>query len=275
MSKLEEAIRKASLRHEKIRLRRSDESTDEQAAGNDDTLNRLAPVLYRLQPACRHIPSVRALEKHRIINDGYSEDALTSYKMLRTRILQEYDAREWKTLAVTSPHDGDGKTVTAINLAITLASQGGHEIFLVDLDLRNPSIADYFGLPAEMAGIGAYLDRNVDLSSILWNVGVENLAVLGSRDRFADSSERITSKRMQELIKTFKKASPKPIVIFDLPPVLTADDAVAISPYMDGVLMVASERETRREDLSHAMDMLQGAQGTTVLGVVLNKVGRH
>jgi Mrp family chromosome partitioning ATPase len=111
---------------------------------------------------------------------------------------------------------------------------------------------------------------NADLSSILWNVGVENLVVLASRDRFPDSSERITSKRMQDLIKTFKKASPKPIIIFDLPPVLAADDAVAVSPNVDGVLMIASERETRREDLSHAMDLLKGAN---VLGVVLNKSG--
>ena len=270
MSKLEEAIRKASLRHERIRLRGAREGGEDDGPQDDDTLNRLAPVLYRLQAGCRHMPSIRALQEHRIIHDGYSEDALTSYKMLRTRILQEYTAREWKTLAITSPHDGAGKTLTAINLAITLASHGGHEIFLVDLDLRNPSIADYFDLPQEMAGIGAYLDMNADLSSILWNVGVENLVVLASRDRFSDSSERITSKRMQDLIKTFKKASPKPIVIFDLPPVLAADDAVAVSPNVDGVLMIASERETRREDLSHAMDLLKGAN---VLGVVLNKSG--
>ena len=273
MSKIEDAIRKASLRHDRVRLRRSagEELADEDISSSDDTFNRLAPVLYRLQAGCRHVPSVRVLEKHRIIHDSFSEAALTSYKMLRTRILQEYDTHDWKTLAITAPQDGAGKTVTAINLAITLASQGGRDVFLVDLDLRNPSIADYFDLPAEMAGMTAYLDRNADLSSILWNVGIDNLVILASRDRLTDSSERITSKRMQELIRTLKKASPRPIVVFDLPPVLTADDAVAVSPFIDGMLMVASERETRREDLSHALDMLRGAN---VLGIVLNKSGK-
>lgn len=270
MSKIEEAIRRASqhnagLRRERIAGRADDSS-------QDDTLNRFAPVLYQLQAACKHIPSVRALEEHRIIHDGFSEAALNSYKMLRTRVVQYFSANDCKTLAITAPHDGAGKTVTAINLAITLASHGGHEIFLVDLDLRNPSVANCFDLPAELPGLTAYLDKKADLSSILWNVGVDNLMVLANRDQMPDSSERITSKPMQELIKTLKAASPKPIVIFDLPPVLTADDAVALSPYVDAILMVASERETPREDLSHAMDLLRSSN---VLGVVLNKTGRR
>jgi capsular exopolysaccharide synthesis family protein len=272
MGKIEEAIRKASLGREKIRKQRVIEHGEEEVFPDDTsaTVNRLLPTRYRVQASHKHNPSTKALERHRIIHSGFSEEALTNYKMLRTRILQEYNANKWKTLAITAPHDGAGKSVTAVNLAITLASHGGHQIFLVDLDLRNPSIADYFDLPAELPGFTAYLDLNADLSSILWDVGVENLVVLANRDRIENSSERITSMRMLELIRDFEAASPKPIIIFDLPPVLTADDAVAMSPLVDGMLMVVSEGETPRDDLGHSLDLLRSAN---VLGVVLNKSG--
>jgi protein-tyrosine kinase len=270
MSKIEEAIRKASLHHEAAR-RQGQEMARESADATDPTssaLNRRAPVLFRLQPGLKFQPARADLERNRIIHDGFSDAALTGYKMLRTRIQQDLSSNNWKTLAVTAAHDGAGKTVTAINLAITLASHGHHEIYLVDLDLRNPAVADYLGLPQDIPGLVSYLDGGRPIRDLLWDVGIPNLAVLANRDRMDDSSERITSKRMQDLISAFRSASPHPIVIFDLPPVLSADDAVAISPFMDGILMVASEGETTREDFKHALELLQNAN---IVGVVLNK----
>lgn len=269
MSKLEEAIRKAGQHHEAAR-RQNYERGDE-AERTDPTSQSMAgraPVLFRLQPSHKFQPSVGDLEQNRIIHDGYPETALTSYKMLRTRIQQHLSHNEWKTLAITAPHDGAGKTVTAINLAITLASHGGHEVYLVDLDLRNPAIANYLGLPEEIPGMRAYLDGDRPLRDLLWDVGVPNLVVVANRDQMDDSSERITSKRMQELIDGLKRASPNPIVIFDLPPTLTADDAVALSPFVDGMLLVASEGETSRENFKSALELLRHVN---VVGVVLNK----
>jgi capsular exopolysaccharide synthesis family protein len=272
MSKIEDAIRKASVDHKVARkqatgqLRESGEDTDP-AVG---PLNRRVPVLFRLQPGMKFQPARKDLERSRVIHEGFSDAALTGYKMLRTRIQQDLSSNGWKTLAVSSAHDGAGKTVTAINLAITLASHGHHEIFLVDLDLRNPAIADCFGLPADIPGLASYLDSGRPIRDLLWDVGIENLAVLANRDVIPGSSECITSKRMQELISALKSASPNPIVIFDLPPVLAADDTVAISPYIDGILMVASEGETTREDFRHALELLRNAN---ILGVVLNKAG--
>lgn len=267
MSKIEEAIRKASLHHEEARKRGFVERPDPEATA-PGALNRRAPVLYRLQATRKYQPMREVLERNRIIHPGFAESALTGYKMLRTRVQQELSTNDWKSLAVTAAHDGAGKTVTAINLAITLASHGGHEVYLVDLDLRNPCIADYLGLPDEIAGFHAYLEGGRTIPDLLWNIGVENLAVLANRDRMADSSERIVSRRMQELYSALSSASPNPIVVFDLPPVLTADDAVAISPFVDAMLLVASEGETSRDDFKGALELLRNAN---VLGVVLNK----
>lgn len=272
MSKLEDALRKASLGHKSARQRRAD-GVDEDGSpqGSEDTQERLAMVVYRLQAENKHVPDTEVLKRNRILHDGFPNEALTNYKMLRTRILQEYNANQWQTLAITAPHDGAGKTVTAINLAIALASHGGHNVILVDLDMRNPSIAEYFDLPKNAPGLSDFLNRNAEISSTLWDVGVENLLVLANREVMPDSSERITSKRMLELIRVLKSSSQKSIVIFDLPPVLTADDAVAISPLVDGMLMVVAECETPRDDLGHGLDLLRAAN---VLGVVLNKSGR-
>ncbi len=269
MSKLEEAIRKAGQTHEAARRKEVDAAREADSTDSSSLeLNRLAPVIFRLQPSHKFQPTVSHLERNRIIHDGYPEAALIGYKMLRTRLQQALSSNEWKTLAITAPHDGAGKTVTAINLAITLASHGGHEVYLVDLDLRNPSIADYLGLPEEIPGIRSYLETNRPLRDLLWDVGVQNLAVVANRDRMDDSSEQITSKRMQALIGDLKTASPNPVVIFDLPPMLTADDAVAISPLVDGMLIVASEGETTREDFRSALELFRKVN---VVGVVLNK----
>lgn len=272
MGKIDEAIRKARLAQGVTKKQGGyGGDTGGQRDHTSDTQSRLVPVLYKLQPGCKHVPAAKALERNRIIRDGYSEEALTKYKMLRTRTLQQLNANNWNTLAITSAHDGAGKTVTAINLAVTLASQGGHDIYLIDLDLRNPSIADYFGLPDDCPGLASYIEGKVQLTDILWNVGIENLVVLGNRDRTADSSEQLTSKPIRDLISGFHSASPRAIAIFDLPPVLTADDAVAISPYVNCLLMVASEGETTRSDLGQALELLQKAN---LIGVVLNKSGR-
>ena len=269
MSKIENAILKASRLHESSRSPRASEGED-RAQINDTSGNLNSLALYRPRAGSAHAPAAETLERNRIIHEGYPDEALTRYKMLRTRILQQMGANNWKTIAITAAHDGAGKTVTAINLAIALAMQGGHDIYLVDADLRNPSIANYFGLPMDIPGLAAYLDGSVELTDILWDVGVKNLIVLANRDRMPNSSEHLTSRKMQELFSTFRSASPSSIVVYDLPPVLTADDAVAVSPYVEGMLMVVSEGETTRDDLGHAMDMLGDIDS---IGVVLNKTG--
>lgn len=274
MSKLEKAIRDASERHGSARRELGRFKGVESSANTEGEINgRQLPVRYLIRAERQHLPGNRLLEKNRIIRDDYPAEALTQYKMLRTKVLQEYSANNWDTLAITSPLDGAGKTLTAINLAITLALHGHLNVFLVDLDLRNPSIADYLDLPDDVRGVPNYIENGLDLQGMLWNIGIDNLVILPNRSRVDNSAECITSKRMRELINVFTQGAPNPIVIFDMPPVLAADDVIAFSPMVDGVLVVASERETSRENLSNTMDVLRGANAN-VVGVVLNKANQ-
>jgi protein-tyrosine kinase len=270
MSKIEEALRRAGKQH-------SGEETS--SAGHKSHFDDLSttergglPVKYQLRPGVHHKPSTDVLKRHHIIHDTVSEDVLTQYKMLRTKVLQLFNTNTWKSLAVTSPRTGAGVTTTAINLAIALASHRTHNIVLVDLNFRDPSIADYLDIPKGGAGLGAYLERNINISDILWDIDIENLSVIAHRDRIKNSSEELMSARMRDFMHTVKNSSGNAFVIFDLPPVLSADDAVALSSNVDAFLMVVSEGETGRADLADAMETLAEAN---IVGVVLNKKNRR
>ena len=226
------------------------------------------PAIYQLQPANHYELDQKVLERNRIINDKFPEAAMTSYKMLRTRVMQKMFSNDWKIIAVTSPLDGAGKTVTATNLAITAASQGAHDVYLLDLDLRNPGIASCLGLPADGPDLSQYLAGSASFSQACCDVGIGRLVVVPASGTQSNSSELITSKPMFGLLTNILSAATGPIIILDLPAVLSADDVLAISPIVDGFVVVVSESETVRGDVSRTMDMLHDAN---VLGVVLNK----
>ena len=208
------------------------------------------------------------LENSRIIHDDFALEAITPYKMLRTRVLQKMDKNDWRTLAVTASHESAGKTITAINLAMMIARSGGRSVYLLDLDLRKPGIARSLGIDNVPAGVGDYLSGKKKLEDILWSVGVDNLFVAVGKGRFDHSSELLVSTPMTELISAIRSDPAEPLIIIDLPPVLAADDALAIAPIVDSLLFVVAEGETKRADISHSLELLSDVE---LLGVVLNK----
>jgi len=226
------------------------------------------PVIFQLQGYAKHKSSWQHLDRHHIVHNHFSEKGLTHYKMLRTRVLHQLQSNDWRTIAITATHRGAGKTVIATNLAITLALSGGHDIYLLDLDLRNPGIAECFGMPDDSAGLGKFLAGRVEHTELLWDVGIEHLKVLPSWGQFSNSSELITSQNMVDLLHTITSSAKDPIVLLDLPPMLTSDDAIAIFPMVDAVMLVVSEGESSREDVVRARDLLRDAN---ILGAVLNK----
>jgi capsular exopolysaccharide synthesis family protein len=190
-----------------------------------------------------------------------------AYRMLRTRVLQTLRNNGWNSVAVTGPASGCGKTLTAINLAISLAAEVSSTVLLVDLDLRSPSVHRYFNHEPEQ-GLSDYLRTEMPLHQILFSPGIERLVVLPGREAVVNSAETLRSPRMVALVNELKSRYPDRIVVFDLPPILAADDALSFAPYTDSVLMVAEAGNTRKEDLQKAYDLLKG---TPLLGTVLNR----
>ena len=202
--------------------------------------------------------------KHRVICDSLNRGAVSAYKMLRTQVVQRLRHHGWYSIGVTAPRAGQGKTLTAINLALSLARNPDQYVFLVDFDLRRHSIAGYLGLE----GNGGLLEvlEGAPLIEGLLQYGDQRLFLLLNSLRVEHSAETLAGDEVTRLVEELRDLGG--IVIYDLPPLLSADDYLAFSGLVDCTLLVASEGETQRADLLRAREMLAG---TNLLGVVLNK----
>ena len=190
-----------------------------------------------------------------------------SFKMLRTQVLQRLRQRGWNTLALISPTPKDGKTFTAINLAIAIAGDTNHTTLLVDFDLRNPCVHRRFGIEPEI-GVEQCLRGEAGVSEALVNPqGYPKLVLLPARNSVSNSSDLLSSERTRRVIREIKERYPNRVVLFDLPPVLGADDALAFAPQVDAGLVVVGEEHTRREDLQRCFEIMHAIP---IIGTVLN-----
>jgi protein-tyrosine kinase len=174
----------------------------------------------------------------------------------------------WRSLAVLSPSMQDGKSTMAINLAASLAADHRHTVLLVDFDLKRPSVAQTFGLSLEF-GVDDVLAGTVKLADCLYHpAGFERLVILPARAAVANSSEVLAGPRCRDLVRELRARYPDRIIIFDLPPLLGADDALAFAPLADCGLVVIAEGRTRRRDTLQCMELLRNLP---IVGTVLNR----
>lgn len=208
------------------------------------------------------------LREQRIIT-GFEQNAFTdAYKMLRTQVLQRMQEKGWSSLAITSPGTGEGKTITAINLAISLAMEVNYTVLLVDADLRHPSVHKYFGFDAKY-GLSDYLVDDKPLSELLVHPSsIPRFVVLPGGRPLENSSEMLSSPKMARLVGDLKARYPSRIILFDLPPILSAADTLAFSPYVDAALLVIEDGKTQGDDVKQAVTLLQG---TNLIGATLSK----
>jgi Mrp family chromosome partitioning ATPase len=189
--------------------------------------------------------------------------------MLRAMVMQRMRANGWNTLAVVSPARDEGKTFVATNLAIALAAEPDQTALLVDLDLQEPSVHLLFGVMPE-AGVGDCLAGRAPVSSALLALEVyPGLVLLPGKHSVAQSSELLGGQRARALFREIKGRYLNRVVIYDLPPMLTSDDALVFAPQADAVLVVIGENRTERADLIRSIELLRDVP---VLGTVLNGV---
>lgn len=206
------------------------------------------------------------LEQHRVVAGILTNPVSEYYRMLRTKILRLMDQNGWKVIGVTGPSTGSGKTLTAVNLGFAIAMEPNHSCLVIDSDLRKPAIHKLFGITPKM-GLGEYLAGEARLDQVVIRPGVERLGViLNTQQRFG-SSDLLMGKTMLDTVVQLKALEDSLITIFDLPPVFVGDDAVAISSFLDAVLIVVDSGKTTKDQLSSTLELLKGVN---VLGVVLN-----
>jgi len=207
------------------------------------------------------------LEKNRIVAFNKSDPKSMAFDLLRTHVLQRMEENGWRTLAITSPTPEAGKTVIAINLAISIAQQTNKTAMLVDFDLRRPKIGAYLGIPMEKS-LNDLLDGTAELAEVLVNPDMPRLVLLPTRDPVKNSSETLSSKKIADLIKDLRERYESRIVIFDLPPMLVTDDAISLLPQIDCVLMVVANGMSTKREIEDSLRLLPAAN---LIGTILNK----
>ena len=190
-----------------------------------------------------------------------------AYRMLRTRILQRVRSSGWTAVGFTSPGPTEGKSVTTLNLALSIAREMNSNVFLVDLDLRNPSMARYLGVTPPHSLVD-FLSGQEPADRTLFSVGIENLLLAGSTRSTKDSSELIAAGRHMELFAYIASISSQPLILVDLPPVLSTDEAMVVAPQLDAIFMVIGEGTTRRDGLARSVELLSEFN---LAGIILNK----
>jgi len=194
-----------------------------------------------------------------------------AYKILRTQVMHRLRENHWNVLGVTSPGHGEGKTLTAVNLAASLAMETSQTVLLVDADLRSPSIHEVFGLD-DCPGLADYLLDDAPVEDLLIHPGIGRFVLLPGGRTISNSTEILTSPKMVALVEEFKHRYPARIIIFDLPPLLHTADVLAFSPYTDALLLVVEDGKTTVEEMQRALALVKNSR--PVLGTVLNKAGQ-
>jgi len=206
------------------------------------------------------------LVRKRLISFGRQADA-TAFDVLRTKVLQVTGANGWRRLAITSPLPGSGKTTTSLNLAISLARQVDLRIVLMDLDMRRPAIARALGVSGK-SGVAPVLDGRESFGRQARRLG-ENLAISMNFTGLRDPSDMLLRARTSEVLDEIEATYRPDLMLFDMPPMLVADDASAFLRNVDCAMVVAEAGSTTVAQVDVCEKEL--AEQTNVLGVVLNK----
>ena len=206
-----------------------------------------------------------------ILNENSKFHISEAYKTLRTNILFSTGDVGCKSYAITSAIPGEGKTTTAINLAITFA-QTEKKVVIIDADLRKPKLHKYFdlenkiGLSNVLSGVYEGSDKDY-----IQETGVENMHLISSGHIPPNPIELLSSDKMQELIKELEESFD--FIIFDTPPINIVSDALVLSKSITGYILVARSNYTEYQALSTAMSNFELAN-IKPLGVVLNDFSR-
>ncbi|HYA87152.1 MAG TPA: polysaccharide biosynthesis tyrosine autokinase [Nitrospirota bacterium] len=188
------------------------------------------------------------------------------YRKLKSVVLMmmKQNAKQ-NTLVVTSSESGEGKSLTAVNLALVLAQESNRTVLLVDGDLRRPALHTYLGVKPDFGLADCILDR-VDLHDALIKTTVPRLNFLAAGKRTDAPAELLSSDRMKEFMQEIKNRYHDRIIIFDTPPTLIFTDIRVLSPFADGILFVVKEGVAANS----VRDALAVLKGSPVLGIVYN-----
>ena len=200
------------------------------------------------------------------LNDPLSTTA-EEYRKLKGLLVKMTNGNPFKnTIMITSAIPSEGKSVTALNLAISFAQEYDHTVLLVDADLRRPTIHSYLNIERK-TGLADCLMDEADLGEAIVPTGIGKLSVVTAGREISNPAELFSSQRMKSLVEEIKHRYPDRYIIFDAPPILPFAETCSLAHLVDGVVLVVKEQLATQANLIDAVEALKACE---VLGIVYN-----
>ncbi|CAM4218542.1 CpsD/CapB family tyrosine-protein kinase [Listeria booriae] len=190
------------------------------------------------------------------------------FKTLRAGIHFSSVDKEYRSILVTSPEPESGKSTVSANLAICYAKQG-NKTLLIDADMRKPTSHRTFGIPYNVGLSNMLTDSKTEFKDVCHPTEIENLMVLTSGTMVPNPNELLGSNRMEQLLKHLSEQFDQ--IIIDTPPILASSDALVLTPYVEGAIVVLCSDKTLKERAKIAVQQLQKTH-IPIIGTVLNRV---
>lgn len=238
---------------------------DEQMKEIKENNGNWAPPVYDRSKRVEIDPG--RLKKNRCVCIDEGCEEIEYYKILRTQIVHRMKQNNWKTLMITSVEPGEGKSLTAINMAITFAKAYNQTVLLVDSDLKQQSIHQYLEYKSDR-GLIDYLLDDVPVSDLVSWPGIEKLTIISGRRTIQNSTELIGSPKMKDLVLQMKERYRDRYIIFDVPPIIGRSEALAFGSFVDAILIVVQACKTSRKTIQKALELIPREK---ILGFVLNR----
>ncbi len=193
--------------------------------------------------------------------------AAEQYKKLRSLLIRKTNLKPFNnTLLVTSSVPGEGKSLTVMNLALSLARSADYSVVLVDTDLRNPQLHLMLNVKPEF-GLVHYLRDGVPIEKVMHKVGLGNLCLIPAGEKILDPLELLTSKRMQMLMGELKNRYHDRYVLLDTPPILPFADLRVLGEMVDHVLFVCRQGYSNLAQIEEGLDIMSEFN---LLGLICN-----
>ncbi len=185
----------------------------------------------------------------------------------RERIARDGQLDKARTVLVCSARPGDGKTFSAINLALSMAAERDTEVLLVDADFAKPDVLAQLGLAETPGLLDALTDGDLDVEQLVIRTDVGGLSILPAGTRTATDTELLASNRTRAVIARLLEANPRRIVVFDSPPALAAAPAAVLAMLVGQVMLVVRADHTPESELKQAVQRLDACDH---IALVLN-----
>lgn len=230
----------------------------------------VAPV--RFTGECFPVRRQHLRDQGLIVPEGSVTALLEEFRIVKRQLLlgaaqlaQQGMGAAAQRVLICSPHPGEGKSFTAVNLALAIAAEKETEVLLVDADFAKPSVLSMLGLPGGPGLMDALVDPSIDPAKCVVGTDISGLWVLPAGSATTSDSEYLSSSRTRQVLDQLVEGAPHRFVIFDSPPALAASPAAELAKYVGQVVVVARADRTGLGSMEDAISLLSGCPNIQLL----------